>query len=93
MICLGLMVSSVFMILFTYRACLCFHALTRVFLLIPTGLYMFFGWPPEGVYFIFVTGAIDSYIEDVLVVIVSLVVGAPLLLVLRKIPGLKYPLS
>lgn len=68
-------------------------ALTRVFLLIPAGLYMFFGWPPEGVYFIFVTGAIDSYIEDVLVVVVSLVVGAPLLLALRKIPGLKYPLS
>jgi len=68
-------------------------ALTRVFLLIPAGLYTFFGWPPEAVYFIFITGAIDSYIEDVLVVAVSLVVGAPLLLALRKILNLKYPLS
>jgi len=68
-------------------------ALTRVFLLIPVGLYMFFGWPPEGVYSIFVMGAVDSYIEDVLVVIVSLVVGVPLLLALRRILGLKHPLS
>jgi hypothetical protein len=68
-------------------------ALTRVFLLIPAGLYMFFGWPPEVVYSIFVMGAVDSYIEDVLVVIVSLVVGVPLLLALRRILGLKHPLS
>ena len=67
-------------------------ALTRVFLLIPVGLYMFFGWPREGVYIIFVTGAIDSYIEDVLVVIVSFLVGTPLLVALRGIPGLKLPL-
>ena len=67
--------------------------LTRVFLLIPAGLYMFFGWPPEVVYSIFVMGAVDSYIEDVLVVIVSLVVGVPLLLALRRILGLKHPLS
>jgi len=68
-------------------------ALTRVFLLIPAGLYTFFGWPPEGVYFIFVTGAIDSYIEDVLVVAVSFLVGAPLLVALRRIPSLKYPIT
>ena len=68
-------------------------ALARVFLLIPAGLYMVFGWPPEGVYFIFVAGAIDSYIEDVLVVGVSILVGTPLLAALRKIPGLKYLLS
>jgi len=68
-------------------------ALTRVFLLIPAGMYAFFGWPPEGVYYTFVSGAIDSYIEDVLVVIVSFLVGVPLLLALRRVPGLKYPLS
>jgi hypothetical protein len=67
-------------------------ALTRVFLLIPAGLYMVFGWPPESVYFIFVAGAIDSYIEDVLVVLVSILVGTPLLVALRKI-HLKLPLS
>ena len=68
-------------------------ALTRVFLLIPAGLYNFFGWPPEFVRSIFVAGALDSYIEDVLVVIVSLLVGVPLLIALRKILGSKYPLS
>ena len=68
-------------------------ALTRVFLLIPVGLYLVFGWPSDVVYFIFVTGAIDSYIEDVLVVVVSFLVGVPLLVALRKIPGFKYPLS
>jgi hypothetical protein len=68
-------------------------ALTRVFLLVPAGFYVFFGWPPEVIYSIFVMGAVDSYIEDVLVVIVSLVVGVPLLLALRRILGLKHPLS
>lgn len=68
-------------------------ALTRVFLLIPAGLYNFFGWSPELVYSVFVTGALDSYIEDVLVVIVSILVGVPLLIALRKILGSKYPLS
>jgi hypothetical protein len=68
-------------------------ALTRVFLLIPAGLYNVFGWPPEVVYYIFITGAIDSYIEDVLVVIVSILVGLPLLVALKRVLGLKNPLS
>jgi len=68
-------------------------SLTRVFLLIPVGLYTFFGWSPEVVYSIFIMGAIDSYIEDVLVVIVSLLVGASLLVALRKIPGFRFPLT
>jgi len=68
-------------------------ALTRVFLLIPAGLYTFFGWPPEAVYLIFVTGAIDSYIEDILVVIITFLIGTPLLLALRRTLGLKLPLS
>ena len=68
-------------------------ALTRVFLLIPAGLYNFFGWPPDAVYYIFITGAIDSYIEDALVVVVSFLVGVPLLIALRRILNLKQPLS
>ncbi|MEM3072569.1 MAG: hypothetical protein QW172_03845 [Candidatus Bathyarchaeia archaeon] len=68
-------------------------ALTRVFMLIPMGLYAFFGWPPEAVYSIFVAGAVNSYIEDALVVAVSFLVGVPLLHALRKIPSLKIPLS
>jgi hypothetical protein len=68
-------------------------SLTRVFLLIPVGLYTFFGWPSEVVYSIFVMGAVDSYIEDVLVTIVSLLVCVPLIVALRKILGLKFPLT
>jgi len=68
-------------------------ALTRVFLLIPAGLYNFFGWSPDTVYYVFIFGAIDSYIEDVLVVIVSFLVGVPLLVALRRILDLKQPLS
>ncbi|MEM2936425.1 MAG: hypothetical protein QW231_04520, partial [Candidatus Bathyarchaeia archaeon] len=68
-------------------------ALTRVFLLIPAGLYILLGWPLEDVYLVFVFGAIDSYIEDGLVVLVSFLVGAPLLVALRRIPGLKYPIT
>jgi hypothetical protein len=73
-------------------------ALVRVFMFIPGGLYMLFP-PPQGVpvsdfiYGIFVAGAIDSFIEDALVVTVSLIVGVPLLIALQRIPELKYPLS
>jgi hypothetical protein len=67
-------------------------ALTRVFLFVPLGFYAFL-MPLEAVYPTFVAGAIDSFVEDVLVVIVSSLLGTSLLLVLRKIPGFKYPLS
>jgi len=68
-------------------------ALVRVFLLVPAGLYTLFTSSPDVVYGIFVAGAIDSYIEDGLVVLVSFLVGIPLLVALRKIPGFKYPLT
>jgi len=68
-------------------------ALVRVFLLVPGGLYMLFTSSPDVVYGIFVAGAIDSFIEDALVVTVSFFVGVPLLVALQKIPGFKYPLT
>ena len=68
-------------------------SLTRIFLLVPGGLYLFLGWPPEGVFDAFVFGAAWSYVEDVLVVSVSFLVGVPILFALRKIPGFKFPLS
>lgn len=68
-------------------------SLTRVFLLIPVGLYNVFGWPPEAVYYIFIEGAVSSYIEDVLVVITSLLVGVPLLMAFKRLLNLKSPLS
>lgn len=68
-------------------------ALARVFLLIPVGLYTFFGWSPEVVSSIFIIGAADSYIEDMLVVIVSSLVGVPLIIAIRRILGAKLPLT
>jgi predicted membrane protein len=68
-------------------------ALTRVFLLIPVGLYAVFGWPAETVYSMFILGAADSYIEDILVIVVSCVIGAPLIVALKRILGIKKPLS
>ncbi len=59
-------------------------ALVRIFLLVPGGLYAFFGWPPELVYDIFVAGAAWSYVEDVLVVLTSFLVGVPIIIALRK---------
>lgn len=68
-------------------------SLTRVFLLVPAGLYTFFAMNDNIVLDVFVTGAIYSYIEDVQVVIVSFLVGIPLLLALRRVPGFKFPLT
>jgi predicted membrane protein len=68
-------------------------ALTRVFLFVPLGLYNLFFLTPEGVYLEFIRGAANSYIEDVSIVAVSFLVGVPLLIALRKIPGVKFPLS
>lgn len=69
-------------------------ALTRVFLLIPVGLYAwFFQLSDEAVYDIYVLGAIGSYIEDAQVIIISILVGVPLLLAIRRIPGFKFPLT
>ncbi len=68
-------------------------ALVRVFLLIPCGLHVVLGWSPEVVYGAFITGAAASYIEDVQVVLVAAVTGAPILKAIKKVLGLKYPLS
>ncbi len=45
-------------------------SLTRIFLLVPGGLYMLLGWPPEAVFGLFVAGAAWSYVEDTLVILV-----------------------
>lgn len=73
--------------------CIATDALVRVFLLVPGGLYMLFTSSPAVVYGIFVAGAVDSFVEDILVVVVSFFVGVPLLVALKRIPGFKYPLT
>jgi uncharacterized membrane protein len=69
-------------------------AFVRVFLLIPVGLYSsVFGMPTDALYVVFVGGGIDSFIEDLLVIVVSLSVGVPILLALRKVLRLKQAMS
>ncbi|TET19412.1 hypothetical protein E3J74_07580 [Candidatus Bathyarchaeota archaeon] len=58
-------------------------------MLVPIGLYNFFGWSPEVVYRVFVEGAAVSYIEDALVVAIALLVVVPLLMALRKLPAFR----
>jgi hypothetical protein len=68
--------------------CIATDSLVRVFLLVPCGLYSlfpeFFG-NFEALYTTFVLAAADSYIEDLIVVVVSLVVGIPLIMSLSKL--------
>lgn len=60
-------------------------SLTRVFLLVPAGLYNLFSPSYETLaYGWFIPGAIGSYIEDLFVCVVTLFIGVPLLLSLRK---------
>jgi hypothetical protein len=69
-------------------------SMTRVFLLVPGGLYQYFGLSYETLaYEWFIPGAIGSYIEDLLASIATLIVGVPLLMSLRKILHLNQPLS
>jgi hypothetical protein len=68
-------------------------SLVRIFLLIPAGLYNFFGLNFEVVYIMFVSGAVISYIEDAIAVAFSLVAGSEILAALKKFLGLSAPLS
>jgi hypothetical protein len=69
-------------------------SMTRVFLLIPCRLYEFLGFSSyEELANLFILGASSSYIEDGLVSIVTLIAGVPLMLSLRRIRGLRQPVS
>lgn len=59
-------------------------SLIRIFLLIPCGLSSLFFSSYEEVFAVFTEGAIFSYIEDLLFVVFSLLVGVPLLMSLSK---------
>ncbi|MGD0494441.1 MAG: hypothetical protein ABSB28_00190 [Candidatus Bathyarchaeia archaeon] len=64
--------------------------LTRVFLFIPAGLYSsVLGLSPAATAVGFVGSGVDSFIEDALVVLITLVVGVPILLALRNVLNLK----
>jgi len=68
-------------------------SLARIFLLIPAGLYIILGLPKSAVYMAFLAEASDSYIEDILTVVFAFTAGSSILLALRRIPGIRYPLS
>jgi len=69
-------------------------SLTRVFLLVPARLYEFFGLPFEALRDeIFVPGAVLSFVEDGVAIIMAIVIGVPLIVALRKVPAFKYPLT
>jgi uncharacterized membrane protein len=72
--------------------CIATDSLVRVFLLVPCGGYSLF--PEvfgsfEMLYTAFVGAAIDSYVEDLIVVFVSFLVGVPLMVSLSKLKLLK----
>ena len=65
--------------------CIATDSLLRVFLLVPCGLHTLFFTSFEGLYAVFVGAAFDSYVEDVIVVVFSFLVGTPLLLSTSKL--------
>ncbi len=70
--------------------CIATDSLLRVFLLVPCGLYSAaLLLNSEALYAVFVAAAVDSYIEDAIVVIVSVIVGIPLLLSILKLKFLR----
>ncbi|MGB9777804.1 MAG: hypothetical protein ACPLW8_00200 [Candidatus Bathyarchaeales archaeon] len=69
--------------------CIATDSLVRVFLLIPCGLHGLFFQDFGTLYTVFVEAAVYSYIEDLIVVLVSFVVGVPLLISASKLKFLE----
>jgi uncharacterized membrane protein len=69
--------------------CIATDSLVRVFLLIPCGLHGLFFQDFGTLYTVFVDAAVYSYIEDLIVVIVSFVAGVPLLISASKLKFLE----
>ncbi|HVP92929.1 MAG TPA: hypothetical protein VMS94_04215, partial [Acidobacteriota bacterium] len=65
--------------------CVATDSLVRVFLLVPVGLHNLFFTSFNELYGVFVAAAADSYIEDFIVVAVSLIIGVPLLVGILKL--------
>jgi len=75
---------SIALILVSF-VCIATDSLVRVFLLVPCGLHGLFFAGFDELYMVFVGAAIDSYIEDLIVVAVSFLVGVPLIIALSKL--------
>lgn len=68
-------------------------SLTRVFLLVPVGLYTLFFPDFNTLYGVFVFGAVGSYIEDIMVTVVSIAISVPVLLALKRGRVVSWPIS
>ena len=75
---------SIALILVSF-VCIATDSLVRVFLLVPCGLHDLFFKGFEELYMVFVLAAVDSYIEDLIVVAVSFLVGVPLMISVSKL--------
>jgi hypothetical protein len=64
--------------------CIATDSLVRIFLLVPCGLYNMFFPSFEALYGEFAKDAVSSYAEDLIVVLVSFLVGTPLIVGLSK---------
>jgi hypothetical protein len=69
--------------------CIATDSLVRVFLLIPCGLHGVFFPNFDALHAVFVGAAYYSYIEDLIVVIVSFLVGVPIMVSISKLKSLK----
>ncbi len=75
---------SVSLVLISF-VCIAADSLARVFLLIPCGLHGLFFNSFDELYLVFVGAALDSYIEDCIVVMVSFFICTPLLISISKL--------
>jgi len=65
--------------------CIATDSLVRIFLLVPIGLHTLFFTGFNELYDVFVGAAFYSYVEDLMVVAVSFIVGVPLVISMLKI--------
>lgn len=75
---------SIALILISF-VCIVTDSLVRIFLLIPCGLHSLFFGSFNEIYAVFVMDAAKSYVEDLIVVAVSFLVGVPLLISMLKL--------
>jgi hypothetical protein len=60
-------------------------ALVRIFILIPVGFYSLMGVPEEALVPIWIAGAIETPIEAILSIIATIILGIPLIKILKEI--------
>lgn len=65
--------------------CIATDSLVRIFLLVPCGLHAMFFDNFDTLYIVFAGAAVDSYVEDIIAVVISFLVGVPLLVALLKL--------